>query len=729
MKLKSKVLESFEGVAYGHTTLEAMQNWKLSKVDLLVREIIQNCSDAADPIKGTEYFKVDFTTNTFDGRKFINSLDGFDESIIKKYGKENSNYLEVRDTGTIGLIGAMTRSSDDEHGNYYRLVFDTGKAQTQKNSGGNWGYGKSAYYMLGEGFVIYYSQIKEDDEYKSRLIVTLIEDEEKEDAILRNHKNGSNSAGKAWWGSELVGSTDNPSILPLQDKDEIKEYLSIFGIQPFAEEETGTSVIIPYVDFSDLTKNMITEEMDVSDDIKDRCPWMAPDLSGFENYLNLAIQKWYAPAINNKDLYKLIGKKWLYVSVNGKPIPYRKMYPFFQLTQRLYTAGLAKTKGKSEEVKDWNVYYENNITPISIRNYIDNSSGGNTEVGYLVTARVPASIVNKDAGNNLNPYILLGYYEEAESNRPLVMFARRLGMVIDYSYKDEWVHGIPAPEEKDEYIISFFVPYLEDTEQPEKTKKLKSTLSVKQYAGKSLEEYLISCEASDHAGWEDHDRMTIVSSIQNRVSDNLKNLIKGTIIPPSGNNSDRLGGAFAKMIGISRGKFGKSGGSGSGNGSGGSSSSKKVTLSSNVIEFNGNRQLLSVSLVCKKGTRSILISPVLHSDGKNLISTDWEKDIGSVFPVFITEFKINKMVLGAEEKEINITCSEINPISKNQDVIVTLRHEVKNYKNDEKITSCKNTLISIDLIRPLGEVISIEGSIQIETTGTEYEYDLAAAEE
>ena len=71
-----------------------------------------------------------------------------------------------------------------------RLIYDMGKGQDQLNAGGNWGYGKTVYYRLGNGIVIYYSRIKnQDGAYESRMILTLIENEEKADALLKNDKN------------------------------------------------------------------------------------------------------------------------------------------------------------------------------------------------------------------------------------------------------------------------------------------------------------------------------------------------------------------------------------------------------------------------------------------------------------------------------------------------------------------------------------------------------------
>lgn len=726
MKLESKILKIVGSVAYGHLTLEAMQNWKLPKTDLFVREVIQNCSDAADPVEG-DFFSVAFNTNSFNGKDFIELLSGFNQRIIDRFSNPDSKYLEIRDTGTTGLTGPLTITEENEkdHGNYYRLIYDTGKPQTQKYSGGNWGYGKSAYYSMGAGFVIFYSQIEEDGEYKSRLIVTLIEDEESDDTILSGHENGSRNAGKAWWGKSLNGSGSEADMLPLEDPKEIEKVLSIFNIPPFEEKQTGTSVIIPYVDYQSLMNNMVDDEVDGAADVRNRCPWTYPDLEGFEEYLKLSIQRWYAPAINNLDLPELIGKKWLYVTVNEDMISYDSMYPFFQLIQRLYTASLAKTLGQEERHTSWSIFYENNISQISINKYIDNSNHGNTAVGYLTTAKIPKTLLNVGEQANLNPFLLLGYYEEGESESersiPVVMFARRLGMVIDYAYKDEWVHGLPVPEENVEYYFSFFVPYLGES------KHLKPDLSVTKYAGKTLEEYLISCEASDHEGWEDHDRINIVSSIQRNVVNRIKTVIQETKVPVNTGEADRLGNAFSRMLGVKKKKLGKSIPGGGGGSTGGSSTSKKIVFTSSIKDFGGMSQLLAFELTCKPGTSVAVLSIVLLASGSNMGSAEWESDIGSVFPVSFSEANISATEIGTDSVAEG-TISLANPACQLLSSNIYFANEEKQIEN-KLVVSKMLTQLRIEFDQPISRSIEIKGTLLVNTSGDEYEYDLIASEE
>lgn len=334
MFLDTKVLELTQSVSYGSVTLKSLQNDNIPELDLLVREAIQNSSDAALQ-EADDSFTVKFNTGTFVPARFNTNLSGIEGILDEMFPGETADFLEIRDTKTQGLTGPL-RIDDmpsDDHGNFFKLIFDTGKKQTQAGAGGNWGFGKSVYYRVGMGIVVFYSRIKIEGSYESRLIITLVENEENPDAILA--KINPRSAGKAWWGIK-EGKDD---FLPITDDELILEILNVFGIPAFRPNETGTSIIIPYIDKQKLLKNIIPEEANISDDIRARCTWA----SNFEEYLILAIQKWYAPKIHNQHLKEFCNKKWLRVYVNNKPIRYDTMLPFFKLVQELYTIAIAKT--------------------------------------------------------------------------------------------------------------------------------------------------------------------------------------------------------------------------------------------------------------------------------------------------------------------------------------------------------------------------------------------------
>ena len=124
------------GVSYGSGALKALQNDSLPEIDLLVREAIQNSSDASLKVDA-DRFDVNFTIGTFNPLKFNAELGSLKAILDKHYPEESADYLEIRDMRTTGLTGPVRLSELDreDHGNYFKLVFDTGKEQTASGSG------------------------------------------------------------------------------------------------------------------------------------------------------------------------------------------------------------------------------------------------------------------------------------------------------------------------------------------------------------------------------------------------------------------------------------------------------------------------------------------------------------------------------------------------------------------------------------------------------------------
>ena len=282
------ILTTNYGVSYGSVTLKSLQNDNIPELDLLVRESIQNSSDASIGIPGQSYC-VNYTTGKFKPADFNDFLSDIKEKLNERFPTHYADFLEIRDTGTSGLTGCIRKSEIkfDDHGNFFKLIYDTGKRQTQANAGGNWGFGKSVYYRVGIGIVIFYSRIKTDAGFESRLIITLVEDEGKKkpdgtDATILNSIEPQ-SAGKAWWGIQ-----DGEDLLPLSDEEFINAVLAVFGLSPFLGNKTGTSIIIPYIDSEKLLSDIIPAGADIREDVQEAftgvwCQTIA-------DYLRLSIQ-------------------------------------------------------------------------------------------------------------------------------------------------------------------------------------------------------------------------------------------------------------------------------------------------------------------------------------------------------------------------------------------------------------------------------------------------------
>ena len=190
-------------------------------IDVVVRESIQNSLDALKP--DSEYLEMSFRTGTFDIEEFDSALDEEDYGLEDRFFGINE-FLEIRDTGTFGLDGSPEVSDDIEPGRLTKLVYSFAEKQNEEGKGGSWGYGKTCYFGLGAGFVVYYSRTVYEGEFVSRLAVALVEDTDAKDTMIIPES----KLGTTYWGKR---SSLNPQVsVPITDEMEIKNILRIFKI-------------------------------------------------------------------------------------------------------------------------------------------------------------------------------------------------------------------------------------------------------------------------------------------------------------------------------------------------------------------------------------------------------------------------------------------------------------------------------------------------------------------
>ena len=642
--LENFVLSVDYGVSYGSVTLKSLQNDNVPELDLLVREAIQNSSDASLK-EDASFFVVNFSTGTFCPPNFNFYMTGIESYLNDRFPGDNAHFLEIRDVKTSGLTGCIRKKDikKEDHGNFFKLIYDTGKRQSQTGAGGNWGFGKSVYYRVGVGIVVFYSRIKSDNGYESRLIVTVVEDEGRKnpdgsDATILNRLN-TRSAGKAWWGIR-----EGEDLLPISDEEFIASLLDVFGLKPFQETETGTSVIIPYIDPEKLLKDTIPADVEMESGARDH--FATNWTSTLDDYLRLSIQRWYAPKIHNRELTKYTDKKWLYAAVNDAAISKQNMLPLFQLIQELYTTAMAKNYG-SEYRSD--LFPQIKCLPVNIQKYFE----GGTTSGFVAAIKITRSDLN-GTQNVLSPYVYIGKFEAAGGkNEPVVMYARDPGMIVSYSVNGPWVKGISEPEDQDEFLFAFYVPA--------SGKHLRTDLPVPEYAGMSLGEYLRACEASDHMAWNDPAKMQLVTRIQKNTANQIENkIVKSAEIKVEATASKlaaKLGRSLLPRIGYGK-KKAKTEGGGNG-GAGRSGSLKNCEFEIQAITVRGNEIEIPFKLKLFHGKRAASIDLVVGSEGGWITPVSWEKDIGTHFPATIERFVVETVAsnVDPEPQKINNECS------------------------------------------------------------------------
>lgn len=453
----------------GSSVLRAIQNNSDPLMDLFVRESIQNSLDAGDKEITTPYVNVEFLIQEFNASELNASLNDISDQLNKRFTNEYYKFIAVKDTNTTGLTGPLKRSEvrDNIYGNLQKLVYHVGKPQENLGAGGSWGYGKTLYYRISKiGLVVYYSRIKkENGEFEARLCAVICENEKSRDAILPQYDKNNNKSGIAWWG-EVEGN----DTFPVTDEDRIFEFLKIFNIKPYTQDEVGTIVIIPYIDEQALQKDIIEPVFDFDDDN------FLNKLS-LEEELKLAIQRWYSPRLNNPQYQSHHKKhekevKYLKASINGEEITLESMHPIFRCIQNLYNSAIMRIDGEdalNESISTEIIqYYKQNVGVLS----------------YTTIKKEDLML------GSINPYSFFNIEtDNKQGNIPIVCMTRLPGMIVQYN-PSTW-SNLPLTQ-NDDYIFAMFV--------------LNSgqTLCLKGGLQTDLEEYIRQSENADHLGWQDH---------------------------------------------------------------------------------------------------------------------------------------------------------------------------------------------------------------------------------
>ena len=209
MRLSIEIAKHERMAPSGSSLLRSFQNETLPPLDLVVREAVQNSLDAAVH-HDSGFVGVDFTIGDFEPALFNSYFESIGPVLNRRYENKTCKYIAIKDFNTVGLTGKLHHSevTDQNFGNLQKLVYEVSKPQTEEGAGGSWGLGKTVYFRVGIGLVIYYSRIvDENGNYASRLAATLVEDETKADGLIRYPEGTRIKRGIAWWGEKCDETT------------------------------------------------------------------------------------------------------------------------------------------------------------------------------------------------------------------------------------------------------------------------------------------------------------------------------------------------------------------------------------------------------------------------------------------------------------------------------------------------------------------------------------------
>lgn len=579
----------------GESLLKLIQNSSLPTIDLLVRESIQNSLDAAKP--GSRSVTVNFLTGTCQRRELDGIFTNITDSLKKKIPGTEASYIAIRDSGTVGLTGPLREAEvvhEKAFGNLRKLIYEICQAQPEEGKGGSWGLGKTVYFRVGIGIVLYYSRVRlEDGSFCSRMAAALIEDNSRPDSLLKmaGQKNGNLYCGVAWWG-DLDQDKDT---MPITDEDEINRILDIFDISPYTGNETGTTVIIPYIDREMLRDNANTQGFEVF------------DTYSLEDMIGLAVQRWYAPRLYNS---KYKHGAFLDFRCNGSKLRGADRTKFFDIMQDLYNE--ASESGER----------------IALRSEFKND----TNAGYLnwrVVSRKDLNMLPPNNGPSPIDFLLKTSKDDMDtSNPPILAYCRKAGMIVNYELRGEWVSGV-QPTREDEYLLAFFV--------------LNGDNQMVHDPEVALDEYIRQGEKADHMSWQDHvingNKYQVVRKLHTHVSKKLKEVIA----PDNESSEKRNDTALQKMMGsffLPAQNFGRLASSPKGKKDGesskGTSSNRKLPGINDICINYLNEEELEISwyLVMKKREKRVM-QEILAITSVPTHAIDWEDDkhgVGLPFP-------------------------------------------------------------------------------------------------
>lgn len=464
----------------GDAILRSLQNKNLNIVDLMVRESLQNSLDATLPT--SDITEVDFNVGQFDSKSLASHLEGIEYKLSTEFPGQNK-FLSISDKNTSGLTGDFETNNAEllEKSNFQKLVFGIGKNQIKEGSGGSWGLGKTSYFRIGNGIVIYYSRVMTNLGFEERLIASLIESPKS-----ANRLHESCDRGIAWWGE--YGEKDPLKILPLTKGSDISEILDIFDLTRYQDEETGTTIIVPYL-----------KELDMVSEDEEEYPWEKT----YGEAIQMSVQRWYSPRILNTTYSEVVGNSMLFCKVNGESINDFNMEPTFKLFQELYNSALT---GKPTD--DYIIVNEIN----ELQKVMKNSD---RLVGRIAFCEVSREMLQMTSPNNKRSglsYLGIKNNEKIKKNiSKVIAYSRKPGMIVEYNIDGKW-----APSEivqsDDHMLFGFFVPN-SSGELIDHYQKLNY---------RDLEMYLRGTESADHANWIDDAGITIVDRIIKYTSKTIK---------------------------------------------------------------------------------------------------------------------------------------------------------------------------------------------------------------
>ena len=556
--------------------------------------------------------------------------------------EKKNYYISFGDYNTTGLTGTVKKDEIDinDWGKFLNLVRNVGKTNKHTEAGGSWGYGKTVFYRAGIGLVIYYTRIAIDTNcYEERLMACLVENERNPYGLLTDIQKGQNT-GVAWWGKK-----ENGVLVPIVNHEEIVSILDCFNLKPYSNMETGTLVIIPFIDDELLLNETMTSNIG-DDDVPGWC-------TDLESYLDIAFQRWYPTRYANT----VLESNYIEVYINDEKKDASEMYPLFKTIQGLYNYGMNNNYLPEFSVASFS-------TDI-VKPLMEEKSLGTFYYSLLSRHDLQMEI----------PYEYESPFSQIENeleepdkeDKVIVAFCRKPGMILKYDIDEAWSAGIVTPN-KDEYLIGLYIPNSNNSMIIDGRKI-------------TVENYLRASERAEHNDWNDINEFSFddgyivktshcrfVEKIQKKIRSKINELSTNVVEKPLEHFSgSMLSKKFATLF-LPKYGFGNI----PDNGSTGrreskplvtvktleTKKSKKSKIVFGQLEVSSNEELSkSFEIYISKDSSNFEFEFKVSTENGEMEANKWEEDLD--FPVILNNIYIENL-LTLDGQIININKAIIN---------------------------------------------------------------------
>ena len=218
---------------------------KHDRLQVLVRETVQNSWDAARDFEQPVTYRFGLRTLTDDQHSFLRDVvlsqrspNKTTTALRKSLNQESLRIIEISDHGTTGLGGpteANDLNVDDELTDFIDFVRNIGAPRDKEHGGGTYGYGKTSLYAASRcATIVVYTCCLHKGMTEQRLIVCRLGDP----FTLRKGPSAGKYTGRYWW-----GKVADKVVKPVTGM-RAQKIASGLGVAKRSPDELGTTILI-----------------------------------------------------------------------------------------------------------------------------------------------------------------------------------------------------------------------------------------------------------------------------------------------------------------------------------------------------------------------------------------------------------------------------------------------------------------------------------------------------